>query len=329
MARASARSRLHETSTRRRLLTLFAAWVIVCLAGAVAVALALAAADTARNDVSELDRVERDVAALAKSYVDQETGVRGYLLGGTDALLDPYHAGQTTSAGLIAEIRKEVHSDALRTMLDRVEQAARAWRTRIAEPDIALRRSGQATEAQLAESTGPGKQRFDVLRTQLAKLTAAANAADAARNDHERNLQRWALAATVATIAAAIAGAVVIWILIGRWITAPLETLAGAVREAGAHPDAGAMPAAGGTPEIRTLATEVDEMRRNIADQGVELALTRNESEERRRIIDELQRALLPAQRARIAGARDRRSLPDLIRRGERRRRLVRDDPAR
>ena len=67
-----------------------------------------------------MDRV--DVAAstalvLSNAMVNQETGVRGFVLGGDDAFLEPYHAG-------VADARRaQAQLDGARAQRDRRQPA--------------------------------------------------------------------------------------------------------------------------------------------------------------------------------------------------------------
>ncbi len=103
---------------------------------------------------------------ITVSMVDQETGVRGYLLSGDENFLEPYRDGRKRFDAYFARV-KSLTSDnpAQQARLDRLLEAARAWQADIAEREIALM-SDPATreEARRLEASGIGKASMDAVR---------------------------------------------------------------------------------------------------------------------------------------------------------------------
>ena len=131
-----------------------------------------------RNIVGTHKAVEQAQVALAGSVsvqgsaVDMQTGMRGYLLAGREAFLDPYKAGSKATLELIDVLRANVRNDP--AQVRRLEEAAsvlRQWQEQVAEPTIDLRREiGDAeTMNDMAKMVGEarGKAYFDKFRSQV------------------------------------------------------------------------------------------------------------------------------------------------------------------
>ncbi|CCD97186.1 putative methyl-accepting chemotaxis protein; signal peptide [Bradyrhizobium sp. ORS 375] len=104
--------------------------------------------------------------ALVSAMVDAETGVRGFLVGGTDNFLEPYNNSDTAFKKALAEV-KQLTSDnpTQQRRFDEIAKAAAGWRKDVAEKEIALMRDPQTVqEARNLEASGAGKKYMDGLR---------------------------------------------------------------------------------------------------------------------------------------------------------------------
>ncbi|MFC5322686.1 methyl-accepting chemotaxis protein [Bradyrhizobium oligotrophicum] len=128
--------------------------------------------------------------ALVSAMVDAETGVRGFLIGGTDNFLEPYKNSDAAFKKALAEV-KQLTSDnpAQQRRFEQIEKAASGWRQDVAEKEIALMRNPQTVaEAHKIMSSGAGKKYMDALRgltkevvdAEASLLQTRADAADAA-----------------------------------------------------------------------------------------------------------------------------------------------------
>jgi hypothetical protein len=117
------------------------------------------------------DKIAAD--RLARAYVDEETGQRGYLLTGDPAFLQPYRAGRADAVTLEAELKTRLAGDQLaRQPLAEVVEAEYTWRTDAAEPEIAARGQDALPSSELLATARNGKRLFDALRVQLELLQA-------------------------------------------------------------------------------------------------------------------------------------------------------------
>ncbi|MEW1638087.1 ATP-binding protein [Streptomyces sp. NPDC093801] len=132
--------------------------------GAVGAAL-LSRTTTAGNRlVDEILPAQRDALRLETALLDQETGVRGYLLADEPALLEPYERGLANETEAARHLTTVLHGDeGVRRDLAAVQEAARTWRDGFAAPAIASVENGTAPPSAQA-----GKDRFDEVRRRIA-----------------------------------------------------------------------------------------------------------------------------------------------------------------
>ncbi len=145
-----------------------------------------------------------------------------------------------------------------------VEQAANDWRTE-ASKEIEAVREGNQPLAESLVATGIAKSRFDTVRDRLDQLDAAiSNRLDQIRTSVDDGRVRTAQAFVV-TVLMALAVTAVAAVLVRRWIMVPLASLTAAVRRIRSGLPAAVTPQ--GPPELRQVATAVDEMQRTISQQ--------------------------------------------------------------
>ncbi len=265
-ARIWARTRLSFSeagwSLRRRLAYVFvvagALLVLGCVLGGLALNSMVSAVDL---QVSQLDPGSRSTSYLLAAVLNEETGVRGYIITRQKSFLQPYQQGVAESARQIGSLHRLIDAyPRLRARLRAVERQAVVWRDQYAEPVIAEVGAGRAPSP-LMEALG--KNDFDKLRARIAglrtELTAERKAALARLH-----------AATTAVIVVAITGAAtliaagaVAWAAMVSWVIRPLAALG----------DEAQVVASGGIEhqlkisgprEVVELGADVEAMRRQL-----------------------------------------------------------------
>jgi methyl-accepting chemotaxis protein len=115
------------------------------------------------------------VSSVVSDMVNQETGVRGFLVSASvgqpnDKFLDPYKNGREQYARDFAKV-KGLTSDnpAQQARLVELDQFAKAWQANVAEQEIAAVRKGGA-DGQTMEASGIGKTTMDGLRAKAAEI---------------------------------------------------------------------------------------------------------------------------------------------------------------
>ncbi|WP_165825848.1 CHASE3 domain-containing protein [Actinomycetospora cinnamomea] len=225
----------------------------------------------------ELMPTQRETRALTIASVDQETGQRGYLLLGDPAFLAPYVSGREAEARAAAALTTLLRADpAAGADLAAATAAAAAWRTEVAEPNIAARRAGPLPTERVAASERRGKELFDVLRQRLAALqertASRERGALAAIDAAQRTANVVALGAVVLAFGVAVASVP----LMRRRMVRPLVGLqAQAERTAdGAYQTPIAVT---GPRDLVAIGDAVETMRTSLLRHGAELTDARLE----------------------------------------------------
>jgi signal transduction histidine kinase len=235
---------------------------LVVVAGAVAV---VRLSDDRDEVTNRIDPANVLVANLLAAYLDQETGIRGYVLTRQPLFLQPYQAGQTSVGSEIARLDKLLpQGSRAALLLAQVEQAAGDWTSQFARPAVAAIAAGDdrfASDSALARS----KTLFDNLRAAITALqTNLAQEGRAAR--HRLVTAADVLAAVLlASVGVLVATAVAIWRSLRRRVTVPLSEVAEDARLV-AGGDLDHQVRVNGPREISDLASGVEAMRRRILD---------------------------------------------------------------
>lgn len=115
---------------------------------------------------------------LLASVVDQEVGVRGFLVSGKDEFLEPYVRGQKVFVDEMAYLMKTTADNpAQQERLGRIKAAEAEWRATIAEREIRLMRNPATYEqARAIEASGAGKSLIDSIRADHADFISEESA---------------------------------------------------------------------------------------------------------------------------------------------------------
>ncbi|KIC13324.1 CHASE3 domain-containing protein, partial [Leisingera sp. ANG-Vp] len=153
-----------------------------------AIADALATMNDTQNWTIHTYKVIATANDIIAAAVDMETGMRGYLLAGQDAFLEPYNAGGTRFGELVAGLSETVSDNPAQVaLLGEVQATIDGWRQNVTEPMIALRREigDAATMDDMADLVGEGRGKtyFDAFRQVMADFQAEEETLMAARRE--------------------------------------------------------------------------------------------------------------------------------------------------
>jgi signal transduction histidine kinase len=215
--------------------------------------------------VDRVDIASNTALVLSSAMVNQETGVRGFVLGGNDAFLDPYHAGVADARRALVQLdalARRQGTGKLGADLAAVRRTVDAWETGYALPTMErIHRLGAGHVEDAAVAAG--KARFDIVRAALARLRGNLQAD---RIEARAQLASAAHSLTRALVFAAVLllVAVLLITLIGRQVIArPIGRLARQVRAvAGGALHREIEP--GGPSDIERLGHDVESMRERI-----------------------------------------------------------------
>ncbi|SFN02704.1 CHASE3 domain-containing protein, partial [Methylobacterium pseudosasicola] len=221
----------------------------------------------ATDALDRSNQVARGLDAFRTAMLNQETGLRGYLITGRESSLEPYRWGRPALDETITRLRSLIGNDAERSrLMTDAEAAARAWQTDIGE--TAIRGAADPTtrpEAVRIEAEGRGKQFFDTLRGKLAAIDAleeqthAAQAVRVAQAERNESLALWSC--TLLTLLICLG----IGIAINRLIVRPLVRVMGFVEHVGEGDLSGTL-GQGGHNEIGRLGRSLNTMVAGLSD---------------------------------------------------------------
>lgn len=247
---------------RRRLTAAFTVTSIVLLAGVGLITASLVGLQHSIHERSDVISPARTEAAqLMTSLVDQETGLRGYLLDGSATALQPFNSGRQAQATALARLDQLLGSEPGPAQdLGALRARVADWHRQYADLVIAAAQRGDVTAARAVDPTNSGKPSFDAIRAADARLDTTLTArAEVARARVTSTLHQ--LIALLAVVGIAFAG---LMGGIGRalrvWVTAPLERI-GQDASTVAGGDLGHSVARVGPPDVAGLADNVENMR--------------------------------------------------------------------
>jgi signal transduction histidine kinase len=261
----SVRRRFDEATLRQRLNALFALGALALVALVAVNSISFASLVSSRDTL--LDRVDPaslEANQLVVAYLNEETGVRGYVLSANPVFLQPYYLGlaqvRDSSSRLTDLLAGE--PDLLR-LARKAEAAAARWENTYAIPAIAATRAHKSTIRTSQGELLKSKRLFDALRNRFADLEAALAAK---RSAAQQGLSSATLALIV-TLVVALFVVVLTGLFISRslrvWVTTPLASI-GTDSRAVADGDVEHTITPIGPPDLRRHAEDVESMRERI-----------------------------------------------------------------
>jgi signal transduction histidine kinase len=256
------RSRAGQWSLRRRVVATAIGFAILFAVLTTAIVVSLHAAVANGGDVVyRWGPAALRTQALLTDLVDEETGVRGYALSGEVEALQPYATASVQQVHDVQAIAGAAENQpAVLDRLHALTAAAATWQQQTAQPLIDMvHTGGPQSTGQLDNRTG--KARFDVIRDRQADLAAAVqHQLDEARADR-RAAFVWLITAISVGAALILLAAATVWRGLHELVLAPVDGLARQARAVAARrPNARIV--AHGPPELRSLARDIEQMRR-------------------------------------------------------------------
>ncbi len=236
---------------------------VVLVAAIVVAAIALNNLGSDRNRVvNTLDPAAFHGSQLYAAMVNQETGLRGYLLSGQSSFLDPYTTGvaqQRTQVKTLLPLL--VSLPAARADLATALRQIEYWRSTYARPAIA--QVAAAGKPIPGGNIATGKADFDRIRGPMGSFQAYLSA------QHRQAVSQLQASAGVLDVTGIVSAVALILVLVALGIALraaairPLTRLAGDARQvASGDFDHDVDPS--GPREVHTLAVDVNEMRQRI-----------------------------------------------------------------
>ncbi len=184
--------------------------------------------EAANNAQTHSQTIIHTVDAFLIAMLNQETGLRGYLISGRRSSLEPYAAGRPSLDEAIGQLRALVGRDPAQVdRLTAAERSARTWQAEVGEPAVRdMGNTATRSEAIAIESGGAGKRHFDAFREKLSAIreeeARALKVDDAVLFAATRNVSVALWAGTSITLLICV----LIAFAINRFIVMPLTSLA-------------------------------------------------------------------------------------------------------
>ncbi|MGE5831047.1 MAG: sensor histidine kinase [Micromonosporaceae bacterium] len=247
--------------------------------------LAAGATTTAAANRGQLDNLLNSIGPmrtasnnLLKALLDEETGMRGFVLRGTEADLAPYTSGLSAEREATAAIEASPAANAeIKNRLRTVTRLAEEWRATVAEPAIARMRADgpQAAQAFLA---GEAPRRFEGVRDAVNDLQASMQTVRDESVSAIRSSGTILLTVLLIAAVVVIVGGVGLILVLQRAVTRPVTDLAAQVRFVAAGNYEQRITTTG-PPELTTLARDIDGLRRQIYADLAEVSRARAQVE--------------------------------------------------
>ncbi|MFD3698897.1 CHASE3 domain-containing protein [Streptomyces sp. NPDC058646] len=279
---AEFRPRAHRGPSLRTWFTTALTLLALMVIGTAAVGAALLSNTTAAGNqlVDGILPAQREALRLEAALLDQETGIRGYLLAGDPALLEPYERGRQNEQRAVERLTTVLDGDAgVRADIAAVREAARVWQDEFATPAVAAARGEGAAPSVLS-----GKERFDEVRRRVeAQQSRLDRLQSQARTTfgEARSERDHVLLVIVALFLVAGAGVAV---LLNVGVLRPLSSVRAASRRVAEGAFEEEIPQHGPS-DLRSLAEAVESMRRRTV---AELTASRRSAEELQRTAADL-----------------------------------------
>ena len=234
--------------------------------------------------------------AIIAAAVDMETGMRGFLLAGKNAFLDPYNGGSERFNTLTEALKKTVSDNPAQVeLLTEVQETIRKWKTSVTEKQIELRRKiGDAkTMDDMADLIGQakGKAYFDKFRQLMSDFRGEEEKLMGIRQaESVSTVNMTYMSLGIGTLIAFIVGGGIAW-FVGNGIAGPINRLTEAMRKLADGDTASEIDGAERGDEIGDMAKATQVFRDNAIERvrleeqnGAETA----EREKRQKKVDAL-----------------------------------------
>ena len=245
--------------------------------------------------------IER-INAIVAAMVDQETGVRGYLLSADAKFLDPVKSGEQRFTKAFDEVKKLTSDNpAQQRRLDDLNRLVSDWRRMVStEIQTILRDPAKLEQAREIERSGTGKTAMDGIRATAKEINDVEEKLLGERAGDSANA---AFMARIVTLAGGLAMALVVAMslfVLSRALLGPIRALTAAM-QATARGDEAAIPCQNQRDEVGDMARAFEGNATRIAGMADEQRAADARAADERRSSEERARAEKAAAEERAA----------------------------
>ncbi len=165
---------LQDRAIGTKLLLAFSLIIAVMITSSVFLYERLAFIEDSTGWASHTHEVLDELHGMVTAMVNQETGVRGFLVSGDAKFLEPYNAGKADFKRSFDRARQLTADNAKQQQrLNDVAALADDWANGVAEKEIALMsKPDTADRARALESSGAGKKSMDGIRAKIGEMVS-------------------------------------------------------------------------------------------------------------------------------------------------------------
>ncbi|MCF4126628.1 methyl-accepting chemotaxis protein [Methylobacterium sp. SyP6R] len=233
---------------------------------------------------------------IVSGMLNQETGLRGYLVSADQHFLAPYSEGQQAYRTAFAEAKRlTADNPAQQVRLDALDREARRWMQDVAEREIALMGdAGTRDQARAIEAKGAGKAAMDALRAKAAEIRKVEDDLMTVRERAQERTFGLADLMNLLGVAASLLIAAVMALMVSRTLAMPLRAMAALMQRLAQGDKSIVVAGVERGDEVGAMARAVEVFRRNAieADRLAAAQAAEDEARMRRaRLVDDLARA--------------------------------------
>lgn len=255
-------------SISRKLLSAFSVLVLLtCLIGGINYSKLSLIRQSNRWTVHTYQVLE-ELQTIMASMVDQETGLRGFLVANDAKFLEPYRNGQVTFQQALAAV-KTLTSDnpAQQNRLVNIQRFASVWLQDVANVEISLMsKPGSQDQARHIEASGAGKTSMDGIRHMIAEMDNAERSLLTVRAATEASAFSTALLVTATGAGASLFVALLFGWLLARLIGTPTRQMSVAMKRLATGDTMVDVPGLGRKDEIGLMAEALDVFKMNAIE---------------------------------------------------------------
>lgn len=281
-----------STTLRRRIILVVGAFVLLLFADAGVGIQAARQREEISARLNTIEPAQQATDELFNALLDQETGLRGYVLTQDPTFMKTYLEGRYDGQAALTTLRTLLADrPGLLTAVTSVEATLNEWQDKHAAPQLRAVREQRSDDAREQVNSPRGGALFEATRDAIERLDErlSRRRAEAARGLRvaQQRLEATVIAAAVAAVVLAIG---VAWLL-HRWISRPVEALSTAVAEVASGSLNAPIPKSG-PPELAGLGANVDDMRHRLLAQLDEALRARQALEQQGPAVVSLRAAL-------------------------------------
>src|SRR5579885_3622534 len=196
---------------------------------------------------------------VMEGMVDQETGLRGYLLSGDQNFLAPYKSGKGMFDEAFARVQQLTSDNPLEQQrLSQIQDLAQKWHDQVAGQEISLMApTASQDQARKMEASGIGKKSMDGIRQIITEMDKTERGLKEKRDADEASAFHMAYTLTLAGGVVSLLTAIGFGVLLTRGIAGPITRMTGSMKRLAEGDKTVAISGIGRKDEIGAMAEAV------------------------------------------------------------------------